>query len=204
MNEQPSRDPDQTRPAGTQPTTPQPTVVVQRERDWSTRIVLVLVTVVLLALAGLLAVTWLPSWWAHRVGDVADGTMSSATFAGLTCGFVFTAIPLLLLRRVFARHGGLGLRMVWLMLAVVFAAPNLITLGIVLGNGNSAHAAERTFDVEAPGFRNATAIGAAVAVVFVVMLWALLASRRRRSRQLHERDAELKALRQQVGESGGH
>ena len=178
-------------------------MVVERERDWSTRIVLVLVTIVLLALAGLLAVTWMPSWWAHRVGDVADGKWGSGTFAGLTCGFVFTAIPLLLVRRVFARHGRIAVRLVWLLLAVLFAAPNLITLGIVLGNGNSAHAAERTFDVEAPGFRNATAIGAAVAVVFVVMLWALLASRRRRSRQLHERDEELKALRQQVGD-GGH
>lgn len=163
---------------------------------------LVLVTIVLLALAGLLAVTWMPSWWAHRVGDVADGKWTSGTFAGLTCGFVFTAIPLLMLRRVFARHGGIAGRLVWLLLAVLFAAPNLITLGIVLGNGNSAHAAERTFDVEAPGFRNATTIGAAVAVVFVVMLWALLASRRRRARQLRERDAELKSLRQQVGETG--
>ena len=33
MTEQPSRDPDQTRPAGTQPTAAQPTVVVERERD---------------------------------------------------------------------------------------------------------------------------------------------------------------------------
>ncbi|MBL8931351.1 MAG: hypothetical protein JNL54_14620 [Kineosporiaceae bacterium] len=195
MNAQPSNG------SGNDPLTgPRPTVVVKRERDWGTRVVLVLVAVVMLALAGLLAVTWLPRWWAHRVGEVSDGKFSSGIFAGLTCGFVFTAGALLLLRRVFARHGGFGARVVWLLLAIVAAAPNLVTLGIVLGTGESAHAAERTLDVEAPGFRAASAIGAAVAGAFVLMWWVMMAGRHRRQRQLRERDAELAELRQRVTE----
>jgi len=175
-----------------------PTDRTPRDPNWSTRIALVLVTLVLLALAVVLAVNLLPSWWAHRVGEVSDGKFTSATFAGLTCGFVFTAAPLLMTRRVFARHGSLVSRVVWLLLAALVAAPNLTTLAIVVGTGDAAHAAERTFDVEAPGFRNATAIGAAVAVVFVVMLWFLLAGRRRRGRQLRDAETELERLRSEV------
>ena len=170
-----------------------PQVVVVREPNWGTKIVLVLITVVLLALAALLAVTWLPRWWAQRVGGVVDGAISTGVFAGLTCGVVFTAIPLLLLRRVFAWHrGGVTSRVVWLLLAAVVAAPNLTTLAIVLGNGNAAHAAERTLDVEAPAFRTSTAVGAGIGVAAVLLWWMLLAGGRRRRRQLEQLKAEVR------------
>ncbi len=163
------------------------------ERNWGTKIVLVLITIVLLALAGLLAVTWLPRWWAHRVGAVVDGTISTGVFAGLTCGVVFTAIPLLLLRRVFAWRGvAVASRVVWLILAAIFAAPNLTTLAIVLGNGNTAHAAERTLDVDAPAFRTSTAVGAVIGAGLVLLWWSLLAGRRRRRGQLEQLKAEVR------------
>jgi MFS family permease len=175
------------------------------DRDWATRLVLVLVAVVLLVLAALLTVAFLPRWWAHRVGSVSDGAFGTGVFAGLVCGFVFTALPLLALRRVLGRRGGVTARVVWLLLAALLAAPNLTTLAIVVGTGDGAHAAQRTLDVQAPGFRYATMIGAAAAVVFVAMFWLLLASRRRRTRQVLERDAlladqdaELAHLREQL------
>lgn len=179
------------------PVEPTPGAVPPR-RDLSVRITLVLVTLVLVALAVLFAVSVLPRWWAHRVGAVVDGTFSAGIFAGLTCGVVFTAIPLLMLRRVVARHASVVTRVVWLVLAALFAAPNLTTLAIVIGTGNAAHAAERTFDVEAPGFRGATAVGAVIGVVFVVLLWILLAGRRRGRRRLRETEAELQELRLQA------
>ncbi len=169
-----------------------PTVVVKKSGNWGTKILLLLITIALLALAGFLAVTFMPLWWAHRVGDVADGTFSSAVFAGLTCGFIFTALPLLMIRRVFALHGGISSRVVWLILAAVLASPNLTTLFIVLGSSNAAHDAERTLAVDAPGFRNASAAGAVVAAMVVLWLWTLLAGRRRRTKQLKAKDAELR------------
>jgi membrane protein implicated in regulation of membrane protease activity len=172
--------------------------VASKNSNWGTKIVLILVTIVLIALAALLAINFLPNWWAHRVGEVADGKFTSGIFAGLTCGVVFTAIPLLMLRRVFGRHGGVAGRTIWLILAALFAAPNLTTLAIVIGNGNAAHAAERTFDVEAPGFRNGSAIGAAAGAVLVMMFWLMMAGRRRRKKQLHQRDVELEHLRLEV------
>ena len=48
--------------------------------------------------------------------------------------------------------------------AVLLAIPNLLTLGIVLGVGNAAHAGDRILDVEAPAFRGASLAGALIAV----------------------------------------
>jgi hypothetical protein len=62
---------------------------------------------------------------------------------------------------------------------VLLAAPNLLTLGIVLGNGNGAHAGDRILDVEAPAFRGATLAGALIAAGCLAAAWYLLFSRRR-------------------------
>lgn len=66
------------------------------------------------------------------------------------------------------------------LLAVIVAVPNLMTLTIVFGTSNSAHAGERA-DVEAPGFRGATAIGATVAlVIFLLVTFFVVRKWRRR------------------------
>jgi uncharacterized integral membrane protein len=63
-------------------------------------------------------------------------------------------------------------RVLWLLLALVLAAPNLMTLGVAVGSGGGAHAGQRTMDVRAPMFRGATLIGTLVGVViFVVMVF---------------------------------
>ena len=51
-------------------------------------------------------------------------------------------------------------RIIILAVAVLLAVPNWLTLSVVAGNSKAAHAGERIFDVDAPGFRAATAIGA--------------------------------------------
>ncbi len=174
---------------------------LQRHPDWGARIVLALITALLLAIAVLLGITVLPRWWAHRIGAVADGSITTGVLAGVTCGAVFTAIPLLLLRRVFGRRRTWTARLVWLLVAAIVAVPNLITLMIVIGSGNAAHAGERTMDVDAPGFRGATLVGAVAAAVFVVVLWMMLFGRRRRQRELaalrSEREARLQAEREE-------
>jgi hypothetical protein len=77
----------------------------------------------------------------------------------------------------------------------VLAAPNLLTLSVVLGAGNAAHAGERTFDVEAPGFRGSSLVGAVAAVLAVVMLALLLRSRRRSREDAYALRAELASSR---------
>jgi hypothetical protein len=79
------------------------------------------------------------------------------------------------------RRGGTFFAGVLTLLAVIVAVPNLMTLTIVFGTSNSAHAGERVLDVEAPGFRGATAIGATVAlVIFLLVTFFVVRNWRRR------------------------
>ena len=160
---------------------------------WVNRAVLALVLIALAYVAYALSAAFFPRWWAQRVGDQAGGQLSAGTLWGLFYGFVFTLVPLLLLAQMRRRFFSWTWRFIILAVAVVLAIPNWLTLAVVLGTSNAAHAGERIFDVEAPGFRAATAIGAvAGAVVALVIVGAgmRLAGRRREVRELKGRLSE--------------
>ncbi len=61
--------------------------------------------------------------------------------------------------------------------ALLLAAPNVLTASIVVGWGNAAHAGERTLDVEAPGFRWSTLLGALAAATLALFVGYLVQSR---------------------------
>lgn len=115
---------------------------------------------------------FIPRWWAQRIADMSGhGSFTKGIGTGLTLGVLCTGIPLLLVLWAFlmrGRRGGKFFAGVLTLLAVIIAVPNLMTLTIVLGTSNSAHAGERVLDVEAPGFRGATAIGAIIALLVVL------------------------------------
>jgi len=173
----------------------------ERHISWSTRLIIGFVVLVALVVGYFIATSLLPRWWAHRVGAVADGSLTAGIFAGLTCGVVFTVLPLLLLRLMLGRRARWGLRLTYLVLAAVAAAPNLITLGIVLGTNNAAHAGERIMDVEASGFRGATLVGAVAGAVLMVAAWSLLFSRRRRKHEVERLRSELKRREAEAAET---
>ena len=77
--------------------------------------------------------------------------------------------------------------------ALIVATPNLLTLGIVLGSGNAAHAAERTLDVDGPGFRGGSTLGAVFAVFAFLAVGWLARSRRKNKRKASELKQELDA-----------
>jgi MFS family permease len=145
-----------------------------------------------LAIAGVLALVGsavLPRWWSHRIGDQVNGSITSGIVLGLFYGFVFTFVPLALLWFTFRKRRTLKIGLVMVVAAVVLAAPNLMTLGIVLGGGHAAHAGERTLDVEAPDFRASSLIGALIAVAALGAVAYLVVSRhhaRRREAKLHD------------------
>ena len=158
------------------------------------RPVTVLVAFGIALIALLAASAFLPRWWSHRIGNQADGSFTNGIGLGLFYGFTFTLLALVLLlvglRRVRSWKG----RLILLGVAIILASPNLITLGIVLGPGDGAHAGERTLDVEAPGFRSSSLIGAVVAALLVLTTWLLLRSRR----HAKEDSARLRAERDGV------
>lgn len=131
------------------------------------------------ALIYLFAVTVLPRWWAQRVGNVIDGRLTFGSITGVVIGVLFTVLPLLVLWMAWKVRSGWRRALGFLAGALLLAAPNLATLGIVWGTGNAAHAGERTLDVDGPGFRGGTLIGVAAGLVLMAWIWWLANSRRR-------------------------
>jgi hypothetical protein len=146
--------------------------------NWSRRIVVLTLVLLGLTLIGLLGAAFLPRWWAQRIGDQADGSFTSGTLVGLFYGFVFTLVPVALLWAALEIFRSWKVRVAAFVVAAALAAPNLLTLGIVLGSGSGAHAGDRILDVEAPFFRGATLIGALVAVACLAAVWYVLKWRR--------------------------
>jgi hypothetical protein len=147
--------------------------------NWSRRIGIGVVAVVTLTLVALIGAAFLPRWWAQRIGDQVQGSITTGGFLGLFYGFVFTLLPLVVLWLVFRFLKTWRRRAVGVGVTLLLAAPNLLTLGIVLGNGNGAHAGDRILDVEAPAFRGGTLAGALLAIACLSGAWHLVRSRRR-------------------------
>lgn len=162
-------------------------------RDPVSRVMVGAIVLVVLIAAVLIGSALLPRWWAQRIGDQVDGSMVRGIVAGLFYGFVFTVLPVVVLRWTFRRRRTWKLVAWMLGLAALLAVPNLLTLSIVVGSGNAAHAGERILDVDGPGFRYATAAGALAAVGLWVWAEAVLGSRRRSQRRVDELRGRLEA-----------
>lgn len=149
------------------------------EPNWPRRILVGVVLLAALVVLMLVGAAVLPRWWAQRIGDQVQGSITAGTLVGLFYGFVFTLVPLVVLRLAFRVLASWKWRGAAFVVSLILAAPNLLTLGIVLGTGGGAHAGDRILDVEAPAFRGATLAGALLAAGVAVAGWYLLASRRR-------------------------
>jgi hypothetical protein len=160
---------------------------------WGRRIVIVVVAFLGGVVAYLIGAAVIPRWWAQRVGDFVDGRISVGATLGVFVGLVFTILPLLVLWVAIRRPGGWRRWVLFLLAAVLVAAPNLMTLGIVAGDGSAAHAGERILDVDGPGFRGGTLVGVilgtAVFGVFAYLVLSRRSTRRKVSRLEDERVA---------------
>jgi hypothetical protein len=168
-------------------TAPQPRN--ENDPNWSRRLKVWGGITVAFLLALVIGGAFIPRWWAHRVGDQANESFAGGIMLGLFYGFVFTLLPLLLIVWGIRRRRS-GRMWLWILAgAALLALPNIFTLGVVLGPGGAAHAGERTFDVNAPGFRNATLAGALLAAAVIGFVWYLLSSRRRARDELRTRES---------------
>jgi len=157
------------------------------------RIMICAILLVVAVVLFFLGAGFLPRWWAHRIGDQVSQSTASGIGIGLFYGSVFTFLPLLVLWFGFRKRRSWKVWLAMLVGAAILAMPNLLTLGIVIGSGNAAHAGERTLDVEAPYFRASTLIGVSgAAVIFVVLVYILLMRRRGKRTEKHLR-TELRA-----------
>jgi hypothetical protein len=155
---------------------------------WVKRLVLAVVLLAAAYVGFRVSAAFFPRWWAHRVGDQVNDSLTKGTSWGLFYGFVFTFVPLLLLFQIRRRFFSWTWRLVVVVVALLLAAPNWLTLSVVAGNSKAAHAGERIFDVEAPGFRAGTLIGVIVGAVLALVITAA-------SMQMKRRKNEVKRLR---------
>ncbi|WP_051918421.1 hypothetical protein [Prescottella defluvii] len=170
---------------------------------WTKKAIWAGVILAALVIAYFVLAAFLPRWWAQRVGALASGSFSQGIAWGLLYGSLCTAVPLLLFylawrsrRRTHAKVWVIA----FLVLGIVVAIPNLLTLTVVLGGNSAAHAGERTMDVDAPGFRGASLWGAIIGVLVFAAVVFLDVRYRRRGRELTELRAD---LHQREPESSG-
>jgi hypothetical protein len=178
---------------------PAPPAPAARHRpNWGKRLVVGAVVAIGLLLLSLLGSAFIPRWWAQRIGNQVEGSFAMGTGVGLFNGFVFTALPLVVLWFTFHKRRAWKTWVGGFVGALILAVPNLMTLGIVIGRGSAAHAGERILDVEAPAFRNAVLFGAIGAVVVVGMWRYLMFSRHRTKRKLGQLRGELDGHRREA------
>jgi hypothetical protein len=172
------------------------------EPDWGRRVLWIGGGLVVVVIAVLIASATVPRWWAHRIGDQVDGSITQGTLLGLFYGFVFTLVPIALVVLI------LRWRRTWktiafaLFVAIVFALPNLMTLSIVVGRGNAAHAGDRTLDVDAPAFRGGSLAGAILACGLLGLIAYLIVSRNRAHSNARRAREEMEAPPAEPSDSG--
>jgi glucan phosphoethanolaminetransferase (alkaline phosphatase superfamily) len=149
-----------------------------RLRNGKRTLILGGVAVVLLVAAYFILGAFIPRWWSQRIGSAVHGSFTTGTVMGLCIGFAFTLIPLFVLTLALRPKTHWKLRVTWLVLALILAAPNLCTLGVVAGDGSGAHAGQRTLDVNAPAFRGASLVGVLVAAALYLVLMFFILRRR--------------------------
>lgn len=165
----------------------------QRLREWRNRGLAVLIGLVLLVALYFIAAAFLPRWWAQRVGDQVHGSFSAGILWGLFYGIVFTFFPLLLAWQVRRRPLAWQVRIGMIVVALLLAIPNLLTLSIVVGVSRAASAGDRILDVDAPAFRGASLTGAIVGAVLVTASAVVGILLKRRGHEVHELRAQNKA-----------
>lgn len=161
------------------------------ESNLKRRLILGVVALASSVIAWFVGAAVIPRWWAQRIGDIIDGRLTLGSLLGVVFGVVFTGLALAVLALGVRFRGGLQRALFTVIGAAVVAAPNLMTLGIVLGDGNAAHAGERILDVDGPGFRGGTLVGAVLGALGMAAVAFLSSSRRRNKRKAKELKAEL-------------
>ncbi len=153
---------------------------------WRGRLIGSLAVVGVLVVAYFILSAFIPRWWAQRLAESIHGSFSKGIWWGLLLGGLCTLIPLLLLLfagSMWRRRGGKFIAGAAAVLGVIVALPNLMTLTIVWGGNNAAHAGERILDVDAPAFRGATLVGFLLAIALFLFIAFLDVRRGWRRRQ---------------------
>lgn len=147
---------------------------------WGLRIGLGVAAVVLLAIVYLIVRLFLPVWWATNIGNQTQGSITSGIILGLVYGFVFTFVPLLVVWQARYKRVSWPWKTVIVMVAILLAIPNLLTLSIYANSSSAAAKARSMIDISATWFPSWSIGGAVAALVLflgIAAFWHLWHSR---------------------------
>lgn len=156
---------------------------------WGLRIGLGAAALVLLAIAFMVGRSFMPVWWATRVTQQTQGSLSGGLLLGLSYGFIFTFVPLLIGWQARYKKVTWPWKSVILGLAVLTALPNLLTLGIYLNSSGAALKAQMMVDTSATWFPSWTLGGAIAGLVLflgIAVFWHMWRSRGRKMKAMQQ------------------
>lgn len=158
---------------------------------WVRRIVLALGLVVIILIAYSVLSALLPRWWAQRVAAQVDGRISVGIFWGLFYGFVFSFVPLLVLWQVRRSFLSWPWRIAIVVVAVLLATPNWLTLSLRVGISKAAEDGWLVLVTRAPGFQWSSLFGAIAGAAAALGLIGILMTGRRRKEQVSRLEGRL-------------
>jgi hypothetical protein len=158
---------------------------------WVVRVVFALLALVVGLIAWQVFKSAAPREWSHWVGAKVDESQLRGLAGGLGIGFVFTVLPLALVFQIRRRFFSWAWRGIIVMVALVIATPNWLTLWVALGSSEAAKAARGTLDVKAPWFQGASLAGAIAGGLLATLLLGTSMVMKYRKDQVRELQAEL-------------
>lgn len=171
-----------------QPATPTASVAQPKAR-WGLRIGLGVGALVLLVIIFYIFRLFLPVWWATRISNQAQGTLSGGMLLGLSYGFLFTFIPLLIAWQMRYKKVSWPWKGVILALALLAASPNLMTLGIFWNSSSAAAKAQMMINTSATWFPSWTVGGAIAGLILFVgiaLFWHMWRARGRKMKLMKQ------------------
>ncbi|MFL4475773.1 hypothetical protein ACIPVK_17390 [Paeniglutamicibacter sp. MACA_103] len=159
---------------------------------WGLRIGLGAAALILLAILYLVVRLFLPVWWATNIGNQTQGSVTSGIILGLIYGFVFTFVPLLVAWQARFKKVSWPWKAVIVMVAVLLATPNLLTLSIYANSSGAAAKARSMMDVSATWFPSWSVGGAAAALVLFLGMAAFWHLWRARGKKMKALKTEMK------------
>lgn len=177
--------------AATPPATTPPEAFGDKVNRFARKFAIGLVFVGLAVITYFILANFLPQWWAQRIAERVSGRFSSGIWVGFTLGFASTLIPIICLILAVINRGKLKNipTLGFVVLAVLTAIPNLLTLSIVFGRTDGAYRGQYILDVNGPGFRGGGVWGAILAAVVGAIVGYYIWRFRRRGKQLSDAKA---------------
>ncbi|MDO5751644.1 hypothetical protein [Arthrobacter sp.] len=162
---------------------------------WLWRTILGAIVAVVLVVGYLIASVTVPLMWANSIRDQVGGQLGNSIPLGMFYGFTFTFVPILIAWQAHHKKLNKWVRISLVSLGVLLTIPNLLTLGVLYGNTQTAADARSIWANSANWFGTWSQIFMVVGVVCAVALIVLGRMWMRRSKKLRELKTAEKLVR---------